>query len=415
MPGTRLSPLDPHERLTFSLDGEEVSASAGETVAAALLGADKISWARSPKLHRPRGAACQRGGCDGCLARIDGVPNLPACLTLVRPGMRVESQNVLGSRNIDLLRVTDWFFPQGIDHHHLFAGVPGVSTVMQSIARRVAGLGELPDRVRPVAPAKRTEAFALIVGSGASGRAVATALARGERRVVLVDDQPSLGGSARALGVPIAALPAGVEQRPATTAGGVFDGEVLLVSEDGAEIVKPLVLILATGAHDGVGLFGNNDLPGVYSARAAALLATRGVAVGTRVVIAGDGPYADALAQKLGHKITHRVAVDDVLAVEGSSRVSAVKVRDGGDEKNFRADALAVEHPGAPSFELAEQAGATLELRPHGYGPRDLGNGNIAPGVFMTGELRGVAPEPDALAADGRAVAAAIEAAFRLP
>lgn len=415
MPGTRLAPLGPPDVITFSLDGEKVSAGAGETVAAALLAADKISWARSPKLHRPRGAACHRGGCDGCLARIDGVPNLPACLTLVRPGMRVESQNVLGSRNIDLLRVTDWFFPQGIDHHHLFAGVPGVSTVMQSIARRVAGLGELPDRVRAVAPAERTEAFALIVGSGASGRAVAAALARTDRRIVLVDDQPALGGSARALSAPIADLPASVERRPATTAGGVFEGEVLLVSEARAEIVKPLVLVLATGAHDGVALFGNNDLPGVYSARAAALLAARGIAVGTRIVIAGDGPYADALAQKLGSKITHRIALDDVLAVEGSSRVSAVKVRDGGDEQTFRADALAVEHPGAPSFELAEQAGATLEVRPHGYGPRDLGDGNIAPGVFMTGELRGIAPHPAALAADGRAVAAAIEAAFGRP
>lgn len=409
MAGRRLANAPPAPPLTFFLDGEKVSARSGETVAAALLANDKIAWARSPKLHRPRGAACHRGGCDGCLARIDGVPNLPACLVPAREGMRVESQNVLGTRTIDLLRVTDWFFPQGIDHHHLFAGVPGVSTVMQTIARRVAGLGELPERARPITPAVRTEAFAVVVGSGASGRAVAQALGRADRRVVLVDDAPTLGGSARALGAALEPVSEHVEVRVATTAGGVFDGDVLLVSDDRAEIVKPLVLVLATGVHDGIALFGNNDLPGVYSARAAALLAHGGVAVGERVVIAGEGPYADAVHRLLGGE---RVSVDDLVAVEGSSRVGAVFVRRGGVETKLRADALVVDFPGAPSFELAEQAGAALELRAHGYGPRDLGNGNIAPGVFMTGELRGVPANIAALEADGRLVAAAVEASI---
>ena len=162
MAGKRLTPLAAGPKsatVTFSLDGRELTARRGETVAAALLANDKISWARSPKLHRPRGASCHRGGCDGCLARIDGIPNLPACLLTAQEGMRVESQNVLGTRSVDLLRVTDWFFPQGIDHHHLFAGVPGISSVMQTIARRVAGLGVLPARARPVTPAIRTTAF----------------------------------------------------------------------------------------------------------------------------------------------------------------------------------------------------------------------------------------------------------------
>ena len=88
MPGTRLIPLPKGDRVTFSLDGEEVSARAGETVAAALLAADKISWARSPKLHRPRGAACQRGGCDGCLARIDGVPPWARFLYITLPMLK---------------------------------------------------------------------------------------------------------------------------------------------------------------------------------------------------------------------------------------------------------------------------------------------------------------------------------------
>src|SRR3954471_16539837 len=116
--------------VTIHLDGSPIPAERGEPIAAAFVASNKLALARSPKLHRPRGPACFRGGCDGCLARVDGVPNIMTCLRPARGGERVETQNVMGSRKSDLLRVTDWFFPQGIDHHHLLVGVPGVSDVM---------------------------------------------------------------------------------------------------------------------------------------------------------------------------------------------------------------------------------------------------------------------------------------------
>src|SRR5688500_5544772 len=134
----------PADAVTIHLDRDAIPAARGEPLAVALLAAGKGTLARSPKLHRPRGPACLRGGCDGCLARVDGEPNVMTCLRPVRGGERIESQNVIGTREADLLRVTDWFFPHGIDHHHLFAGVPGVGDVMQSFARKLAGLGRLP-------------------------------------------------------------------------------------------------------------------------------------------------------------------------------------------------------------------------------------------------------------------------------
>ncbi|RYE89396.1 MAG: hypothetical protein EOO75_11880, partial [Myxococcales bacterium] len=45
------------QRVTITLDGARVAAEAGEPVAVALVGADKVALARSPKLHRPRGPA----------------------------------------------------------------------------------------------------------------------------------------------------------------------------------------------------------------------------------------------------------------------------------------------------------------------------------------------------------------------
>ncbi len=152
--------------VTVYLDGAPLPAVRGEPLAAALLASDKTILARSPKLHRPRGPSCFRGGCDGCLARVSGVPNVMTCLVPVRGGEHVDSQNVVGSRKADLLRVTDWFFAQGLDHHHLMAGVPGLSDVMQSVASKVAGLGRLPSTVMPTRPSRRLEADAVVVGGG---------------------------------------------------------------------------------------------------------------------------------------------------------------------------------------------------------------------------------------------------------
>ena len=81
----------------------------------------------------------------------------------------METQNVLGSRKVDLLQVTDWFFPQGIDHHHFMAGVPAASFVVQKVARHVAGLGRVPEEPHPDGTARREEVDALVVGAGPAG------------------------------------------------------------------------------------------------------------------------------------------------------------------------------------------------------------------------------------------------------
>src|SRR5262252_5366272 len=159
--------------VTISLDGEELPAERGEPLAIALLACDKTILARSPKLHRPRGPSCLRGGCDGCLARVSGVPNVMTCLVPARGDERIDAQNVVGSRKADLLRVTDWFFPHGIDHHHLMAGVPGIGDVMQSFARKLAGLGRLPSEVAPERAARCIDVDALVIGGGLAGIVVA--------------------------------------------------------------------------------------------------------------------------------------------------------------------------------------------------------------------------------------------------
>lgn len=426
----RLHP--PREPVTVHFDGEAVVAQRGEPVAAALVAAGHLALARSPKFHRPRGPACMRAACDGCLARVDGEPNVMTCRVPAADGMRIETQNVVGSRDTDLLRMADWFFPEGMNHHELFAGIPGVQRVMQAFARRVAGLGRLPREPGPVRAAVRRAVDVLVVGAGAAGMAVALELSRRGRAVEVVDDDLAWGGGVRLLGGawrgrgaatwtgPWAPLLAAFGEAVATsrlvlrlrtTAAGIYGDDVLVAGEGGVEVVNARTLVLAPGAHDGVLPFEGNDLPGVMSGRAAAALLHEGVSPGERVVVAvdeGSGPYGEAVARALPSAIIVR---GTVVGARGSARVKEVTVASckPGAEQRLPCDALVVDAPRAPAYELCAQAGAELAHEPRGFLVRAVrGDGRIRDGVFAAGEVVGTPLDPGALAAAAQAIAGAV-------
>ena len=72
--------------------GFRVTASAGDSVAAALLAAGVRACRTTPVSGAPRGPYCMMGVCFECLVRIDGMDNRQGCLVTVQEGMRVESQ-----------------------------------------------------------------------------------------------------------------------------------------------------------------------------------------------------------------------------------------------------------------------------------------------------------------------------------
>lgn len=75
---------------TFTIDGIDVEAWPGETVGVALLRAGIRALHRTPS-GGGRGLFCGIGSCYDCYTTVDGVPYERACLTVVRPGMRVET------------------------------------------------------------------------------------------------------------------------------------------------------------------------------------------------------------------------------------------------------------------------------------------------------------------------------------
>ncbi|GAA5232722.1 (2Fe-2S)-binding protein [Verticiella sediminum] len=74
----------------FLLDGQEVTAHAGESVAAALLAAGRRALRTSPVQGAPRGAFCFMGSCQECVVWVEN-QRMPACQVAVREGLRVET------------------------------------------------------------------------------------------------------------------------------------------------------------------------------------------------------------------------------------------------------------------------------------------------------------------------------------
>ena len=84
--------------VTITVDGREISARATDSVAAAMLAAGITACRTTVVDARARGPYCMMGVCFDCLVVVDGVGSRQGCMTRVRDGMVVESQN--GRREI---------------------------------------------------------------------------------------------------------------------------------------------------------------------------------------------------------------------------------------------------------------------------------------------------------------------------
>lgn len=83
----------------ITIDGAPYAARAGDSAAAALLAAGKPAFRRTAVSGAMRGPYCMMGVCFDCLITVDGVGNRQACLVVVQPGMRIETQR--GRRELD--------------------------------------------------------------------------------------------------------------------------------------------------------------------------------------------------------------------------------------------------------------------------------------------------------------------------
>lgn len=259
------------EPLRFTFGGREIEGYPEETISAALFAAGIRIFGHHPKDGAPQGIFCANGQCAQCLVIANGVP-VKACMTLVQPGMQVEPAE----------------------------GLP--------ILPRVA----VPPMVQDI---RQIEVPVLVIGGGPAGMSAAIELGSRGTRTLVVDDKHRLGGKlvlqthrffgstdavyAGTRGTDIAVrLDAEVRSHPSvevwldSVALAVFSDRRVGILRDGREyvLVRPEVLLVATGAREKSILFKGNTLPGVYGAGAFQTLVNRDlVRAAERLFIVGGG------------------------------------------------------------------------------------------------------------------------------
>lgn len=87
---------EPGPGFTVTLDGREITALPGQTVAAALWAAGVTAWRTTRGEGRPRGIFCGIGVCYDCLVTVNDHPNQRACLVPLHPGDAIRTQEGTG-------------------------------------------------------------------------------------------------------------------------------------------------------------------------------------------------------------------------------------------------------------------------------------------------------------------------------
>src|SRR5690606_31178459 len=319
-----------------------------------------------------------------------------------------------------------------------------------------------------------------VVGAGPAGLATAATAARAGCRVALLDSAPRPGGQywrhhdgtgtgQRSRSV-FTALRAGLTAVDYTAGAAVWFVEPVpagfRLHLDGAAPVTAGRVVFATGAYDRALPFPGWDLPGVVTPGAAqALLKGSGVAVGSRVVVAGAGPFllpvavgllsagvqvvgvyeagnpwrylyrpwvltaarlreaAGYLARLARRGVPYRTR-HAVVAARGTGAVSEVEVarldRHGrpvaGSARTVACDALAIGYGFTPQIELPLALGCATRLDVDGnlVLEADLAGRTSVAGVFAAGEVTGVGGASLALV-EGRLVAAVVALACGRP
>ena len=91
----------PAEMVQIIVDGNPIMARKDEKILAALIANGIIVNRYTAKNHEPRGLFCGIGQCTDCAMVVNGKPNVRTCITAVKEGMVIETQQGLGKRGID--------------------------------------------------------------------------------------------------------------------------------------------------------------------------------------------------------------------------------------------------------------------------------------------------------------------------
>lgn len=394
--------------LRFYFEGKKLEGYGGETIGAALYSTGLKEFTQSFRLKRPRGIFCAIGQCSSCMMRVNGIPNVRTCITPLEEGMKVERQS---------------------------------------------GKGEVPTNTEKRETKKEEiEADIAVIGGGPAGLSAAIYAAKFGADVVLIDQNPKLGGQlikqthkffgsrrhdAGVRGIDIAErLVSQVKENrnirvmASTTAFGYYIPYTIGAADmDTLYRIRAKRIVMATGAAERSLIFENNDLPGVYGAGAAqTLMNVYGVKPGDNLLVVGAGNVGLIVTYQLLQAGVNVKMIVEAMPRIGGYFVHAAKIRrmgvpiltghsikraygnrkvEGativelddkwqpvpGTEKDVEVDGIAISVGLSPTYGLLDQAGVEIHFVPELGGHVALRSRNLetsVKGIYVAGDLAGI-------------------------
>lgn len=408
--------IDRDHPVSFDFEGGSFTGFQGDTIASALLANQQWLLSRSFKYHRPRGPLTLAGQDANTLVQLGGEPNVLADRESITDGVVVSGQNYSGSLARDrdaYLDSLSGFLPVGF-YYRAFFKPKGMWEKWERPIRKKAGLGKLDLTHQPEYYDKQYLFYdVVIVGAGPAGLSAAVTAAKQNVRVLLVDENPLLGGALsyhrfyhnnhdsirlrNALVDNVAKNERITVFTNAVCNAWFKDNYLAVIQGKRLFKVRAKECIVASGSFEQHVVFRNNDVPGVLMTSAAMRLmhwyavkpGNTAVVLtvnddgycaaltlheqGVRVAAVVDLRHTGALAEvdkplvELGIRVISGATVYEAIANQEKHRLQAVDVRkiiDKGrvepDGETIECDVLCMSGGYMPAYQLLCQAGATL-------------------------------------------------------
>jgi sarcosine oxidase subunit alpha len=280
--------------------------------------------------------------------QIDGIPNVCTENTLLKAGMQVKAQNVVGSPETDLMGFMDkldWAMPAGF-YYRMMHKPARIWPIALKQVRKVAGLGKISANFRM--PGTYDEIYpkadVCIIGGGPAGMSTALAAAEHGLRIILLEFRPWLGGffdcrqAQNGAGVPLSQYARQMAEKLAQTSNvrvfkqaavvGIYNNNLVTAFQKGLDTdsfderyieIRAESVVVATGCIERPLLFENNEQPGVMQIGCAHRLArTYGLLPGKQAVFS------------IGHDLGLEAALD--LSDLGLEVLCVADIREDGQD-----------------------------------------------------------------------------------
>ncbi|MFT5400031.1 MAG: glycine cleavage system aminomethyltransferase T/NADPH-dependent 2,4-dienoyl-CoA reductase, partial [Gammaproteobacteria bacterium] len=388
--------IDRSKSINFSFNGRLLYGHEGDTLASALLANDIHLVARSIKYHRPRGiisAGLEEPSALVACADEQAVmvPNLKATEIRLKKNLIARSQNCWPGVGLDvgaILQMGSSLLTAGFYYKTFMWPRQAWQHVYEKLIRRAAGQGRIAfDADAALYDRRIAHCDTLVIGSGPTGIKAAIAAAAAGNKVILLEQDQLIGGSALWDKTNIDSLPAQewlkqknkiLKQHSSircllnTLAFGQYDHGLILAVEQSRGNAKAIYwrvragqIVFATGATEQPLVFPGNDRPGIMLAASVRQYIYRyAVIPGKRAFLAIADPNERELTenalQHAGVEIAGSLGEDDrITGTSGWQRLSKVHLL---KRPSIDCDLICASNDWIPNAQLVAQMGDKQEF-----------------------------------------------------